>query len=83
MSQRAHLLKSACIHVLQIYKRSGIDGWRQAMQSKGPEFQDAVNWMSYQLAPRAVIFRRDAADITGLGSFKRIMRYNHFRHEQA
>ena len=39
----------------QIYKRSGIEEWRQAMLAKGPEFQSAVNWMSYQLVRDAFI----------------------------
>ena len=31
---------------------------------------------SYQLAPRAKIFRRDAGKVSGIESMKRIMRYN-------
>eukprot|EP00656_Telonema_subtile_P008417 TRINITY_DN1392_c0_g1_i1.p1 TRINITY_DN1392_c0_g1~~TRINITY_DN1392_c0_g1_i1.p1 ORF type:complete len:578 (-),score=100.78 TRINITY_DN1392_c0_g1_i1:111-1844(-) len=33
---------------------------------------------SYQLAPRAKIFRRDQASVTDMESFKRIMRYNDY-----
>ena len=35
--------------------------------------------MSYQLAPRAKIFRRDANDVTSFDEFKHIMRYNDYK----
>ena len=36
---------------------------------------------SYQLAPRAKIFRRDQATVVDMDSFKKIMRYNNFEHD--
>ncbi|KAK9795552.1 hypothetical protein WJX73_006243 [Symbiochloris irregularis] len=66
----------------EIYKRSGIEAWRQAMRKKGPDYESAVNWMSYQLAPRAIIFRRDTAGVSGLHTMKGIMRSNDFQHEK-
>lgn len=37
--------------------------------------------LTYELAPRAKIFRRDQGKVTDLTSFKRIMRYNDFQHD--
>ena len=37
---------------------------------------------SYDLSPRAKIFRRDAAKVTDMESMKAIMRYNDFRHDK-
>ncbi|XP_015778026.1 PREDICTED: phospholipase-B 81-like isoform X2 [Acropora digitifera] len=36
---------------------------------------------SYQLAPRAEIFRRDQGKVIDMGSMKRILRYNDFPHD--
>ncbi|XP_015763046.1 PREDICTED: phospholipase B-like 1, partial [Acropora digitifera] len=36
---------------------------------------------SYQLAPRAEIFRRDQGKVTDMASMKRILRYNDFPHD--
>ena len=41
----------------------------------GPDF-------SYQLAPRAKIFRRDAANVKDMASMKAIMRYNDFPNDK-
>ncbi|XP_064614813.1 phospholipase B-like 1 [Liolophura sinensis] len=38
--------------------------------------------MSYQLAPRAKIFRRDADKVVDMETMKRIMRYNDFKHDK-
>ncbi len=49
---------------------------RQA--KRGADYAGAARQKSYQLAPRATIFRRDAGDVTDLGSLKRLMRSNSF-----
>lgn len=71
------------LHAWQIYKRSGIDTFRESLRARGQDYLDAVNWMSYQLAPRAIIFRRDAAQISDLDAFKHMMRYNHYRFDEV
>lgn len=49
-------------------------------QSGYPEFvkKHGVQY-SYQMAPRAEIFRRDAGTVTDMDSFKAIMRYNDYK----
>ncbi len=37
--------------------------------------------MSYELAPRAQIFRRDQTNVVDLDSFKYIMRYNDYKND--
>lgn len=50
----------------EIYNMSGYPGY---VAQHGTEF-------SYQLAPRAKIFRRDEGKVVDLMSMKKIMRYN-------
>jgi len=54
-----------------VYNRSGYPG---IVQTKGTDF-------SHQLAPRAKIFRRDAAKVTDMDSMKHIMRYNDYKND--
>lgn len=51
----------------------------EQQQRRGENFAAAAKQKSYQLAPRATIFRRDAGSVTGLASLKRLMRSNSFR----
>ena len=37
--------------------------------------------VSYDLAPRAKIFRRDQGTVVDMNTFKKIMRYNDFEHD--
>merc|ERR1719409_317855 len=54
----------------EVYKRSGYD--REDVQ------RGLGDDASYELAPRAKIFRRDQATVTDMTTFKRIMRYNNY-----
>ena len=54
----------------EVYNRSGYP----AMAAKS-------NYFSYELAPRAQIFRRDQAMVVDIPSFQRIMRYNDYRRD--
>lgn len=56
---------------------------QEALRAKGKDFWQATNWVDYQLAPRAIIFRRDTARVDGLSAMKSMMRYNHFREEKV
>lgn len=58
----------------EIYRRSGYP----EMAKKHDKDGEAM-FFSYQLAPRAKIFRRDHALVTDLASFKRVMRENHYQ----
>lgn len=49
---------------------------RQA--ERGADYAAAAKQKSYQLAPRATIFRRDAGYVTDMASLKRLMRSNSF-----
>ena len=51
----------------------------EQQQRRGADFVAAAKQKSYQLAPRATIFRRDAGSVTDLASLKRLMRSNSFR----
>ena len=50
----------------EVYNRSG---YPDIVKARGTDF-------SYQLAPRAKIFRRDQNDVQDMASMKDIMRYN-------
>lgn len=62
----------------QVYNQSGLLAMQQALAARGPEYSNAVAWLSYQLTPRASIFRRDAASVSDLAAMKKIMRSNSF-----
>ena len=51
----------------------------EQQQRRGADFVAAAKQKSYQLAPRATIFRRDAGSVTDLASLKHLMRSNSFR----
>ncbi|XP_046581881.1 phospholipase B-like 1 [Haliotis rubra] len=55
----------------EIYQRSGYPDF---VAQHGSDF-------SYQLAPRAKIFRRDEGKVVDLASMKHIMRYNNYKHD--
>lgn len=61
---------------LQIYRRSGYRAFREAHAARGPAFAAAVEGLSYQLAPRAALFRRDEGDAADVASLQRLMRSN-------
>ena len=63
----------------QAYHKSGYPGFVARLQERGPDYLKAVNWMSYQLAPRAQIFRRDSSNVTDFESLKSVMRYNSYK----
>jgi hypothetical protein len=63
---------------VQVYSQSGLQELREQLAARGPEFSNSVAWLSYQLTPRASIFRRDAASIETLKDMRRIMRSNDF-----
>ena len=46
-----------------------MSGYPEVVAKHGPEF-------SYQLAPRAKIFRRDQGSVVDMTTFQDIMRYN-------
>ncbi len=64
---------------MQVYHKAGYPGFVARLQERGPEYLKAVNWMSYQLAPRAQIFRRDSSNVTDFESLKSVMRYNSWK----
>ena len=55
----------------EIYDKSG---YPAVVAKEGPR-------ASYELAPRAKIFRRDQASVVDMASFKKIMRYNDYQHD--
>jgi hypothetical protein len=53
-------------------------GYRQAaarLAALGPEYAQAALGLSYQLAPRAQLFRRDAAQVADLQGLKKLLRW--------
>ncbi|KAK9864545.1 hypothetical protein WJX84_003217 [Apatococcus fuscideae] len=67
----------------EAYHKSGYPGFVARLQERGPDYLKAVNWMSYQLAPRAQIFRRDSSNVTDFESLKSVMRYNSYKDDPA
>ena len=59
-------------------RRAGYKALLQRQQQRGPDFAQAARQKSYQLAPRATLFRRDAGTVDGLASLKRLMRSNSY-----
>ena len=57
---------------------SGLLPLQQQLRSMGPEYSNAASWTSYQLCPRASIFRRNFSDVVDVDSMKHLMRSNDY-----
>ncbi|KXZ46084.1 hypothetical protein GPECTOR_47g360 [Gonium pectorale] len=66
-----------------VYEATGYRRHAAAMAARGPDYAAAAAGLSYQLAPRAKIFRRDAAGANDLASFGRLLRSNGYRANPA
>ena len=66
---------------LQVYKRAGFPAYEAELAKRGPEWQKVARWITYQTAPRAMIFRRDEGSIRDVEGMKRQMRYNDYKHD--
>ena len=55
----------------EVYDRSGFD-------EVAGRLGGSVPGLDFQLAPRALIFRRDQGSVTNMTSFQRVMRYNNY-----
>ena len=62
---------------------SGLLPLQQQLAAMGPEYSNAVSWISYQLNPRASIFRRDSSDVVDAESMKRLMRSNNYTQDKV
>ena len=65
-----------------MYRQSGylkLQEELRAKQNSSKDYLKAANWLSYQLNPRAIIFRRDATGIQGVMGMQRTMRYNRYK----
>ena len=62
----------------QVYNVSGLLPMQQQLRAMGPEYSNAASWTSYQLCPRASIFRRNFSDVVDAESMKHLMRSNDF-----
>lgn len=71
------------VTLLQVYNESGLQALRDSLSARGPEFSNSIAWLSYQLTPRATIFRRDAASVSTLDDMRRIMRSNSFMTDEV
>ena len=60
----------------QIYDVSGLRAFREGLV--GERFRETRDWLSYQLTPRAEIFRRDHSKARNLAGMQRLMRSNTF-----
>ncbi|XP_033098248.1 phospholipase B-like 1 [Anneissia japonica] len=52
-----------------------LSGYPEVVRERGPSY-------SYQLAPRAMIFRRDQSTVVDIESFKTILRYNNYKNDE-
>ena len=57
---------------------SGLAPLQQQLRAMGPEYSNAASWTSYQLSPRASIFRRNFSDVVDVESMKHLMRSNDY-----
>ena len=57
---------------------SGLLPLQQQLRAMGPEYSNAASWTSYQLCPRASIFRRNFSDVVDVESMKHLMRSNDY-----
>ena len=62
---------------------SGLLPLQQQLAAMGPKYSNAVSWISYQLNPRASIFRRDSSDVVDVESMKRLMRSNNYTQDKV
>lgn len=62
----------------EVFDRSGFREFAQQQAARGPAFANATQLLSYEMAPRAQMFRRDAAGVNDLHSLRREMRYNNY-----
>lgn len=62
-----------------IYEVSGYKEVMEQQERRGEEFADVVKGLSYQLAPRAQIFRRDAGTVQTMDDMMNFMRYNEYK----
>ncbi|EFJ48982.1 hypothetical protein VOLCADRAFT_90360 [Volvox carteri f. nagariensis] len=67
----------------EVYEAAGYRRHAEAMAARGAAFAAAAQGISYQLAPRAKIFRRDAADAADLDSFRHLLRSNGWNRRTA
>ena len=66
----------------QIYETSGYKAVLEAKRDHSvPLSEDPIAGLSYQLAPRAKIFRRDHGKVVSLPTFIDIMRYNDYKND--
>ena len=64
-----------------LHRRAGYLKLQRDQQARGADYVAAARQKSYQLAPRATIFRRDAGKVTDLESLKRVMRSNDYQND--
>ena len=57
---------------------SGLAPLQQQLRAMGPKYSNAASWTSYQLCPRASIFRRNFSDVVDVESMKHLMRSNDY-----
>ena len=62
----------------QVYNVSGLLPLQQQLRAMGPEYNNAASWTSYQLCPRASIFRRNFSDVVDVESMKHLMHSNDY-----
>ena len=62
----------------QVYNVSGLAPLQQQLRAMGPEYSNAASWTSYQLCPRASIFRRNFSDVVDVESMRHLMRSNDY-----
>lgn len=63
----------------EIYEKSGYPTMTHTLRNKSEDFSMALSGLSYQLCPRAMIFRRDQGTVVDMNSFKTILRSNAYK----
>lgn len=65
----------------EIYDKAGYPAMAAALTARGPEYATVVGGLSYQLAPRAKIFRRDAGSVKDVKDLTKLLRSNKWHND--
>jgi hypothetical protein len=64
-----------------IYQKSGYPSMTERFRNRTEDYSMALAGLSYQLCPRAMIFRRDQGTVVDMNSFKTILRSNNYKND--
>lgn len=76
-----HLEVTGSLKIAVVCRRAGYLKFAKDQRQRGSDYEAAARQKSYQLAPRASIFRRDVGTVEDLDSLRRFMRSNSYSND--